>query len=189
MAAIASCRVCMNHSFRTAASPKKRSKCGSIARRSNSVPITSNTITRGMNSPWTALGFDLLLSAVIVPGRIQDILDWDITELPAEHMFLVLLHGRDVTAHHIQDAHVLAVKDLALQQAQDLDSVFTLDKEREEWEQLVVQPDKFVPDLHAASQRALVGFEGRFAEVARFQCGPDRLGAKSGAVHSDADPR
>ena len=109
------------------------------------------------------LSFELLLSAVIISARIQDILNRDITELPVEHMLLVLLDDlRCNGASHPARAHH-AVKDLALQQAQDLHPVFALNKEREEREQLVVQTDEFVPDLHAASQCALVGFEGLFA--------------------------
>src|SRR6185503_13050831 len=118
-----------------------------------------------------------------------DILNGDIAELPPEYVLLVLFDGCDVTAHNIQDLYILPVKNFALQQAQNLNSVLTLNKEREEREQLVVQTNEFVPDIHTLSQRALIGFEGLLAEVTRFQRGLDCLGAKSGAVHGDADSR
>src|SRR5688500_2224394 len=42
----ADCSIVANQSRRTAASPKTRAKCGSRARRSSSVSLTSNTSTR-----------------------------------------------------------------------------------------------------------------------------------------------
>src|SRR6266542_6930239 len=108
-----------------------------------------------------------MFSALSASARIQDIVNGDIAELAAEHMILVLLNDRDVLAHDIQHAYVLAVKDLALQQAQDLDPVLALDEVREQRKELVIKADEFVPDFHTAAQRALVGLEGLFADVAR----------------------
>src|SRR6266542_1695246 len=96
------------------------------------------------------LRFGLLLSVESVSDFIQDILNRDITELTAEHVLLILFDDRDVTAHNIEHAYILPIKDLALQQAQDLEAVFALDKECEQWKQLVIETDEFVPDLHAA---------------------------------------
>jgi len=51
--------------------------------------------------------------------------------------------------------HILAVIDLALQQAQHFQAMgLRLDKVREERQQLIVQANKFIPDADAAAQAA-----------------------------------